>query len=75
MEQKRNKVNANLYNSEFSGEVNQEIEREFLSSLKNKFLLLIIKLWGRQKKQQIVEKELGIAFLISNNNAITISSI
>ena len=59
------RVNANLYNSEFSGEVNQEIEREFLSSLKNKFPSVNYKIMGQAEEAADSGKRLGIAFLIS----------
>ena len=49
----------------FSGEVNQEIDREFLSSLKNKFPSVNYKIMGQAEEAADSGKRLGIAFLIS----------
>ena len=59
------RVDASLYNSEFSGEVNEQIEREYLSVLKNNFPNVNYKIMGQAEEAADSGKRLGIAFLIS----------
>ena len=54
-----------MYNSEFSGEVNEQIEREYLSVLKNNFPNVNYKIMGQAEEAADSGKILGIAFLIS----------
>jgi len=58
-------VDANLYNSEFSADVNDKIEREFLGILKNKFPKVNYKIKGQAEEAADSGKRLGIAFTIS----------
>ena len=59
------RVDANLYNAEFSGDVNAEIEREYLGLMKNKFPKVSYKVMGQAEEAADSGKRLGIAFLIS----------
>jgi len=59
------RVDANLYNSEFSAEVNEEIERKYLGMMKNQFPSVNYKIMGQAEKAADSGKRLGIAFLIS----------
>ena len=59
------RVDASLYNSEFSAEVNDEIEREYLSILKNYYPNVNYKIMGQAEEAADSGKRLGIAFLIS----------
>ena len=59
------RVDANLYNAEFSGDVNAEIEREYLGLMRNKFPKVSYKIMGQAEKAADSGKRLGIAFLIS----------
>ena len=59
------RVDATLYNAEFSAEVNDEIEREYLSILKNTFPNVNYKIMGQAEEAADSGKRLGIAFLIS----------
>jgi len=59
------RVDANLYNAEFSGEVNEQIERDYLGTLKNKFPKVTYKIMGQAEEAADSGKRLGIAFLIS----------
>ncbi len=59
------RVDASLYNAEFSGEVNSEIERKFLSVLKNNYPDVSYEIMGQAEEAADSGKRLGIAFLIS----------
>ena len=59
------RVDASLYNAEFSGEVNSEIERKFLSVLKNNYPDVKYEIMGQAEEAADSGKRLGIAFLIS----------
>ncbi len=59
------RVEASLYNEEFSAEVNEQIERELLSIMKNKFPKVSYKIMGQAEEAADSGKRLGIAFLIS----------
>jgi multidrug efflux pump subunit AcrB len=59
------RVDASLYNAEFSAEVNEKIEREYLSILKNSFPNVNYKIMGQAEEAADSGKRLGIAFLIS----------
>ena len=59
------RVDASLYNAEFSGEVNSEIERKYLSILKNNFPDVNYEIMGQAEEAADSGKRLGIAFLIS----------
>ena len=59
------RVDANLYNAEFSGDVNAEIEREYLGLMRNKFPKVSYKVMGQAEEAADSGKRLGIAFLIS----------
>ena len=59
------RVDASLYNAEFSAEVNEEIEREHLSILKNNFPNVNYKIMGQAEEAADSGRRLGIAFLIS----------
>ena len=59
------RVDANLYNAEFSGDVNEQIEREYLGVLKNNFPEVSYKIMGQAEEAADSGKRLGIAFLIS----------
>ncbi len=59
------RVDASLYNAEFSAEVNEQIEREYLSVLKNYFPNVNYKIMGQAEEAADSGKRLGIAFLIS----------
>ena len=59
------RVDANLYNAEFSGDVNKQIEREYLGVLRNKFPEVSYKIMGQAEEAADSGKRLGIAFLIS----------
>ena len=59
------RVDANLYNAEFSGEVNEKIEREYLSVIKSYFPSVNYKIMGQAEEAADSGKRLGIAFLIS----------
>jgi len=59
------RVDASLYNAEFSGEVNSEIERKFLSVLKNNYPDVNYEIMGQAEEAADSGKRLGIAFLIS----------
>ena len=59
------RVDANLYNSEYSAEVNEEIEREYLGIMKNKFPDVNYKIMGQAEEAADSGKRLTIAFLIS----------
>ncbi len=59
------RVDANLYNAEFSGDVNAEIEREYLGIMRNEFPKVSYKIMGQAEEAADSGKRLGIAFLIS----------
>ncbi|MBC8265682.1 MAG: efflux RND transporter permease subunit [Flavobacteriales bacterium] len=59
------RVDANLYNAEFSGDVNAEIEREYLGIMRNEFPEVSYKIMGQAEEAADSGKRLGIAFLIS----------
>jgi len=59
------RVDANLYNAEFSGDVNAEIEREYLGLMRNKFPKVSYKVMGQAEEAADSGKRLIIAFLIS----------
>ena len=59
------RVDATLYNAEYSSEVNNQIEREFLGVMKNNFPNVIYKVMGQAEEAADSGKRLGIAFLIS----------
>ena len=59
------RVDANLYNAEFSADVNEQIERDYLGLLKNKFPNVSYKIMGQAERAADSGKRLGIAFLIS----------
>ena len=59
------RVEASLYNEEFSAEVNEQIERELLSIMQNKFPKVSCKIMGQAEEAADSGKRLGIAFLIS----------
>ncbi len=59
------RVDASLYNAEFSAEVNDQINREYLSILKNNFPNVSYKIMGQAEEAADSGKRLGIAFLIS----------
>jgi len=59
------RVDATLYNAEFSSEVNNEIEKEYLSLLKTKFPNVSYEIMGQAEEAADSGKRLGIAFLIS----------
>ena len=59
------RVDANLYNSEYSAEVNDEIERKYLGIMKNKFPLVNYQIMGQAEEAADSGKRLAIAFLIS----------
>ena len=59
------RVDANLYNSEFSADVNAKIEREYLNIMKNEFPLVSYKIMGQAEEAADSGRRLGIAFLIS----------
>ena len=59
------RVDASLYNAEFSGEVNSEIERKFLSVLKNNYPDVNYEIMGQAEEAADSGKRLGVAFLIS----------
>jgi multidrug efflux pump subunit AcrB len=59
------RIDANLYNDEYSGEVNEEIERKYLSNLKLYFPEVSYEIKGQAQEAADSGKRLGIAFLIS----------
>jgi multidrug efflux pump subunit AcrB len=59
------RVDATLYNAEFSAEVNGQIETEYLNNLKTEFPNVSYKIMGQAEKAADSGKRLGIAFLIS----------
>ena len=59
------RVDATLYNAEFSAEVNEKIEREYLSIMKNSFPKVNYKIMGQAEEAADSGKRLGIAFLIA----------
>ena len=59
------RVDANLYNAEFSGDVNATIEREYLGLMRNEFPKVSYKVMGQAEEAADSGKRLGIAFLIS----------
>ena len=59
------RVDATLYNAEYSSEVNNQIEREFLGVMKNNFPNVSYKVMGQAEEAADSGKRLGIAFLIS----------
>ncbi len=59
------RVDASLYNAEFSGEVNEQIEKEYLSNIKMFFPNVSYKVMGQAENAADSGKRLGIAFLIS----------
>ena len=59
------RVDANLYNSEFSADVNEKIEREYLKIMKNEFPQVTYKIMGQAEEAADSGRRLGIAFLIS----------
>ena len=59
------RVDATLYNAEFSAEVNNQIEKEYLSNLKTKFPNVSYKIMGQAEEASDSVERLGIAFLIS----------
>tara|TARA_B110000211_G_scaffold77208_2_gene90521 strand:+ start:205 stop:3387 length:3183 start_codon:yes stop_codon:yes gene_type:complete len=59
------RVDATLYNAEYSADVNEEIEREYLGLIKNKFPNVDYKIMGQAEEAADSGKQLGIAFLIS----------
>ena len=59
------RVDATLFNAEFSGDVNEQIERDYLSVLANNYPNVQYKIMGQAEKAADSGKRLGIAFLIS----------
>lgn len=59
------RVDGSLYNDEFSGEVNEQIEREYLGIMKNIFPGVSYKIMGQAEEAADSGKRLGIAFIIS----------
>lgn len=59
------RVDATLFNAEFSGDVNEQIERDYLSVLANNYPNVQYKVMGQAEKAADSGKRLGIAFLIS----------
>jgi len=59
------RIDATLYNAEFSGEINEKIERELLSVMKNDFPNVNYQILGQAERAADSGKRLGIAFLIS----------
>jgi len=59
------RVDATLFNAEFSGEVNEQIERDYLSVLANNYPNVQYKIMGQAEEAADSGKRLGIAFLIS----------
>ena len=59
------RVDATLYNAEFSSEINNQIEQEYLSLLKTKFPNVSYEIMGQAENAADSGKRLGIAFLIS----------
>lgn len=59
------RVDANLYNAEYSGEVNATIEREYLSQLNELYPNVTYKIMGQAERAADSGKRLGIAFIIS----------
>lgn len=62
---KETRVDANLYNAEYSGEVNAEIEREYLNKIKELFPSVSYKIMGQAERAADSGKQMGIAFIIS----------
>ena len=62
---KETRIDANLFNSEYSGEVNRTIERDFLSRIKELYPDVSYKIMGQAERAAESGKSLGIAFLIS----------
>ena len=62
---KETRVDATLYNADFSTEVNEQIEKEYLSDMKMKFPNVSYKIMGQAEEAADSGKRLGIAFLIS----------
>ena len=58
-------VDANLYDAEYSADVNALIKREYLGLLKNKFPNVSYEILGQAERAADSGKQLGIAFLIS----------
>ena len=59
------RVDATLFNAEFSGDVNEQIERDYLSVLANNYPNVQYKIMGQAEEAADSGKRLGIAFLIS----------
>ena len=59
------RVDATLYNAEFSAEVNGQIEKEYLSNIKTFYPNVSYKIMGQAEEAADSGKRLGIAFLIS----------
>ncbi len=59
------RIGASLYDSEYSGEVNEQIEKEYLSNMKLLFPNVSYKVMGQAEEAADSGKRLGIAFLIS----------
>ena len=59
------RVDATLFNAEFSGDVNEQIERDYLSVLANNYPNVQYKIMGQAEKAADSGKRLGIALLIS----------
>ena len=59
------RVDATLFNAELSGDVNEQIERDYLSVLANNYPNVEYKIMGQAEEAADSGKRLGIAFLIS----------
>tara|TARA_B100000902_G_scaffold86670_1_gene90891 strand:+ start:40748 stop:43939 length:3192 start_codon:yes stop_codon:yes gene_type:complete len=59
------RVGASLYDSEYSGEVNEKIQKEYLSNIKTLFPNVSYKIMGQAEEAADSGRRLGIAFLIS----------
>ena len=59
------RVDASLFNAEYSGEVNEQIEKEFLQNIKLYFPDVRYKVMGQAEEAADSGQRLGIAFLIS----------
>jgi len=59
------RVDASLFNAEYSGEINEQIEKDYLSNMKVYFPNVSYKIMGQAEEAADSGKRLGIAFLIS----------
>ena len=59
------RVDASLYNAEFSAEVNDQIEKKYLNNIKMFYPNVSYKIMGQAEEAADSGKRLGIAFLIS----------